>query len=344
MKKSNLIISISLFVLAASTIIIVGCGSKEDTPIVTINDKNLYMDDFLYDIYLVETEGNALDNYYQNNLGTSYWDFEYEGSKMRDLAKTSVLTRVVMNEILSDQAKRNGLTLSEKELANNKKAIENLFNTDTEEAFRKVGLTRAILTKAYNKVSLSDKYHFELSKDFKIDENSIRESLNQDDYREYKTECLFVPIVSVEDKTLPPLTEEEITEANTIINVTLAKIKKGTEFDTLLNEEERLSYHPRNFVYGDSVYEKEYQDSAITLDNGDYSEVITTKYGYYIIHMLDNYSTDRYEQAVEDAIRLEEDTQFEKVYNGIKDQYNITINFDYWSSITLGSITTLDEE
>ncbi|MHB8130740.1 MAG: hypothetical protein ACYDEX_17245 [Mobilitalea sp.] len=52
-------------------------------------------------------------------------------------------------------------------------------------------------------------------------------------------------------------------------------------------------------------------------------------------------STDQYENAVADAIRLEEDNQFAVLYNEIKAQYDITINFAYWDTFVIGSIISM---
>ncbi|MDF2944820.1 MAG: putative rane protein [Herbinix sp.] len=340
MKKRKQKKLLSLIVLSATTFLLLGCSSSARTPIVTINDTKLYMKDFLYDIYVIETEGNRLDEYYQDNLGSGYWDYEYNGTTMRENAKNSIITQVVMNELLSDQAIQHGFTLSEKERAKNEAAIDALIETSSEEALKDVGLSREVLNAAFNKISLSNLYYNELSKDFMLDEKAIRKSITKEDYREYKTECLYVPTVTTENNTLIPMDEKDIKAAYNTISNALDQVITGTEFDTLLNENDTLAYYSRDFIYGNSNYEKGYQDAAIVLKNREYSDIISTNYGYYIIHMLDNYSMDRYDQAVEDAINAEEDAQFAVIYNKIKAQYDISINFDYWDTVTIGSITT----
>jgi hypothetical protein len=250
-----------------------------------------------------------------------------------------VLTRVILNELLSDQAIQHGFVLSEKELAKNKKAINTLIEDNSEEILNDIGLTREVLTAAFNKISLSDMYYNDLSKDFKINEKAIRNSISKTDYREYKTECIYIPTVTTENQTIMPLSEDDIKAAYRIISAALVELEAGVEFDTLLNENDALTYYSRDFIYGNSNYEKGYQETAITLKNKTYSDIVATNYGYYIIHMLDNNSMDRYEQAIEDAISNEEDAQFAVVYDKIKEQYDITINFEYWDTVTIGSIT-----
>lgn len=342
--KSKKIQVISLLLAMTSALVLsAGCSSDKNTPIVTVNDKKLFMKDFLYDIYLIEKDGNQLEDYYRKNLDCSYWDFEYNGTTTREAAKNSIMASVVMYEILADQAAQKGISLSEKELSVNEDAVRDIIASASEEALNQIGLTYDVLKNAYNKKALGDKYRNELSRNFYIDEAAIREGLKPEDYREYKTECLFIPTVTIEDNEITPLSNEEITLAHATITEALNKLSKGEGMDVILNSYPALKYNTRDFVTGDKSCEEEYQTAATALQNDEYSPAVTTKYGYYIIHMLDNNSTDRYEQAVNDAIEAEEDDQFAKAYNEIKKQYHITINFDYWDTVTIGQITVPKE-
>jgi len=338
-KTTKCALTASMLLLAASSCFLSGCSSKEDTLIVTINDKNLYMEDFLYDIYTIETENNHLDDYYQNKLGYSYWDYEYEGNTIRETAKSSVLAQVVMQEILADQAQQSGMSLSKNELAENKEDIDQLYATASEEAFSSLGMTREVLEKTLKREALSKKYYRELEDRFQIDETAIRRTIHKENYREYKTECLFAATISMEDNTMLQLSPQEKATAYQEITKALKNVAEETEFDTILNNNNRLAYSSRNFIHGSSIYEDAYQKAAISLKSGDYSDIVTTEYGYYIIHMLDNYSTDKYEQAVQDAISTKEEEQFAIIYNEIKKPYDITVSFTYWDTVTLGSIT-----
>lgn len=337
-SKGKQIIHLML-VVATASILLTGCSSDKNVPIVTINDTKLYMKDFLYDIYLIEKDGSQLEDYYRKNLDCSYWDFEYEGTSMREAAKNSIMASVVMYEILADQAGQKGISLSKNEIDVNEDAIREVISSSTEEVLNKVGLTYDVIKEAYNKKALGDKYRYELAKNFYIDENAIRLSLNRKDYREYKTECLYIPKVTIKDNTVTPLSEEEIAKANETITEALDQLESGQGMADVLNSYPELEYNNRDFVKGDKDPEEDYQSAAIVLQNEEFSDVVTTKYGFYIIHMLDNNSSDRYEQAVEDEIKAKEDEQFTKAYNEIKKQYRITINFDYWDKVTIGQIT-----
>lgn len=141
MKKRVKIITIFMTIMTASTFLITGCSKEKSIPIVTINDKRLYLEDFLYDIYEVETDGNQHEAYYQENLGYSYWNYEYNGTTMREISKNSILTRVVMYEILTAEALKSGIKLSETQLADTDSTIDGIYNTSSVNTLDRIGLT-----------------------------------------------------------------------------------------------------------------------------------------------------------------------------------------------------------
>ncbi len=318
---------------------LVGCSGIKKEPIVTIDGKRIYLDDFLYDIYLVEREGNQLETYYQTHFGCSYWDYSYNNMTLRESAKNSILAEVVMYELLNDQAEKKGLELTAEELNKVAATVNSISNDSSKEDLNQIGLNRELLEKSCKIHALGDKYRSYLSKDIFIDEKAVRNSINREDYLEYITEYLYLPTVLYEDGTISPLSEGEKAYAYQLSQKIHKKLLAGLGFDDLLNQYSSLQYDTRNFVYGDTNVESAYQEAAIVLGKDNYSSVVTTDYGYYIIHMIDNNSSSRYEQAVEDAIDAEEEKQFTALYNKLKDNYDITINFDYWDTITIGSIT-----
>ncbi len=337
-RRKTLAATLTLLFIALS-IHAAGCSGARQEPVVTLNGKSIYLEDFLYDIYLVESEGNQLENDYQAQFNCSYWDYTHNGMTLRETAKNSILATVVMYELLADQAKKNGIQLSDEELDEVDATVSSIQNSSTEESLDQAGLTPDVLEKACEMHALGDKYKAGLLKDIYIDEKAIRDRIDPEDYREYVTQCLYIPTVLLEDNTVSPLSEGEKASARQLAQKVHNKLSSGAGFVELLNQYSSLQYYNRNFVYGDTNVETEYQDAAIQLGKDGYSPVVATDYGYYIIRMVDNNSTARYVQAVEAAVAAEEEQQFAALYNKIKDSYDITINFDYWDTLRIGSIT-----
>lgn len=330
MKKTSLAFPILFFLsLTVTVILLTGCNNIKESPIVTIGGKALYRKDFIYDIYLIEKEGNTQGEYYINNYGCNYWDYSYGGTTLREVAKNSLMASVVMHEILSQQAQITGLALTDQETLNCKNTVNALLESDAKEELLQDGLSKQVITDIFLKTALSDKYSEKLMTDFPIDEEKIKSDLSQEDFREYKTDCLYITSSGNADR--------EITFEKALKLKEMAET--GTTFQSLVKEDNELKYYSRDFIYGNSSFDESYQNAAVILKNGECSEVISTRFGYYIIHMLDNNSSDRYEEAVKEAITKEKNRMFEEAYNKIKDKYEININFKYWDTIKIGNIT-----
>lgn len=343
MKKVILKVILMSFTLITALLPLGGCKNNKKEVLVTINDKKLTIDDFLYDIYLIEAEGNTMEKYYSESIGSSYWDIEKDGITARDAARDAVFSRVIMYEILMDQAEKAGISLTESEIAADEAAVDSFIST-TETSPLDSGLTRDLIIEANHRISLGDKYYRAMLKDIEVDEEGIKKNISAEDYREYKTECLYAPSVREENRQLIELSESELSMMQASIHKAADRIASGSDIQEIVSDDANLTHYNRNFIANDRIPEQEYREAAMSLENGDYSDIITTSYGYYVIHMLDNHSEDRYEQAIQNAIAAEEKAQFEIVYEELKKQYQIVFNQKAYEAITIGSITVPNKE
>lgn len=306
--------------------------------IVEIDDSELTLEDFLYDIYLIQQEREVWNYNYKERLGIDYWDYEFEGKKMEQLAKETIMTRVILSEVLSNQARKEGYTLSKEELTLTEDNIDKTLESMSETQLNETGMNRDVLIKTFNKLALGNKYYLDVIDGYKVDEEAIQSSINPDEYREYITECLYVPTALVSQQKINPLSEDELDKAYDLILSIKDMVLSGADFNEVLEQTMDATYYERSFIPSDNTAEYEYKEAAMSLDNGDYSDIITTKFGLYIIHMLDNNSTKRYENAIESAIIEEKTNQFQINYDKLLQEYNISINSEKWDSLELDSI------
>lgn len=338
MKRKHIALIALLLLLLSMPFTLPAC-SKKNT-IVEINKAKLSLDDFLYDIYLIEQERELWNNNYKESLGVDYWDYAYEGITMEQLAKDAIMTRVVLYDVLSRQAKKEGYTLNNDELTAIEANVDKLINSMSDEELKETGMDRDILIKSFNRLSLGDKYYLAITDDFDINEEAIKSTIDPDEYREYQTECLYVPTAEVSYQKITPYNEDKLDKAYDMIVDIKDLVLEGADFDEVLEQVEGAIHYNRNFILSDNTAEDEYKAAAKELDNGDYSDIITTKFGHYIIHMLDNNSSVRYEKAIQDAIQSEKTAGFKIHYDELLEDYDITINTEYWDSLDLGSITS----
>lgn len=337
MRRKHLVYIALLLILLAVSLTLTAC--KRNRTIVEINKTKLTLDDFLYDIYLIEQERELWNVKYKESLGVDYWDYEINGVSLKQLAKDTIMTRVVLYDILAKQATAEGYTLSSDELAANDKNVDSLIASMSDDELKRTGMNRDMLSKVFNKLSLGDKYYTAITDTYEIDEEAIKSTINPDEYREYQTECLYVPTADVSYQSIKPFDQAGLDEAYDKIQSIRELISQGADFNEVQKQVEGAILYSRSFIPSDTTAEDEYKEAAKELENGAYSDIITTKFGHYIIHMLNNNSPARYEKAIQDAIQAEKTVIFKTYYDELLQDYDIEINTEYWSSLDIGSIT-----
>ena len=76
------------------------------------------------------------------------------------------------------------------------------------------------------------------------------------------------------------------------------------------------------------------------MKNGDISDVLETKDGYYVIKMVNNNDPKAYDNQCKTVVEQEQTNQFDKQYaNTIKGQYTTEIQPFWKGRVALGSMT-----
>ncbi len=346
MKKTKRIVSLLLIsLLAVGMTFMAGCSKKTEPAksiAVTINDTDIYLNELMYYIMAVESNGAQYDAYYQQFTGTSYWDTEYsEGVTMREQAKEYVMDTAQMYEILYDKAVKAGYTLTDDEKTQAESNADQILSSISEEQLKITGFTKEVLAKVQEKLSVGGKYYQDLIDGFDIDEEEIKASINRDEYRQYNTEYLFIPTTELDENyEYIDLSEEEKAAAKTSITAALDKAKAGEEFSVITEEDDTITTSTLNFAIDDGTAEEAYQEAAVKLENDACTpDIVETETGYYIIKMVDNDSSEAYDQAVEEAISQAQEEAFDAEYQKMKEEYTVTINSDVWDPIVMGETT-----
>lgn len=69
---------------------------------------------------------------------------------------------------------------------------------------------------------------------------------------------------------------------------------------------------------------------------GEVSTMVKTVKGYYIIKLIDNASTEKYDSAVKRAVENAITEAFEVDYASIKKEHKIKIEYKVWDEIEMG--------
>lgn len=337
-----------IFVLALSMTFVTGCSKKEDSElkkvVVTVNDSKITLEDMMFYIYAVEAQGNYYEQMYQSYFGTSYWDTEYEkGVTIRQMLKKYVMDTIVMNEILYEKAVAEKIELTKEEKEENAKNTKEMFAGLSESVIKQTGFTEDKLLAVQERTAIVYKYQDSIVEGFDIDDAAIKATIKAEEHRQYNTEYMLFSTKKADEKGAPvEMTDEEKAALLVKAEEVLTKVNAGETLDALAEKYKDANKDVLNFVNGDETASEKYQKAAVKLKNNEYSKVVETEEGYYVIKMVDNNSTEAYDAAVAGAINQEESRRFTEAYEAMKVDYKITENAEVWDTIVIGE--TIKEE
>ena len=311
--------------------------------IITIDGKDYKMSDLSYYFYQVESQYNYYDQMFGGN-GT-YWDMTYDeksNTTVRDMAKTEAVDSSVKNEILYKEAVAAGYTLTEEENKTIGSQVDSLLkDTLSKTEIRKDGFTKKSLTNVIGKITLVERYRKDKIETFDIDDQAIKDGIKYEDYRQYDIEYLFVSTTTTDaEGKATALSDKEKTVAYDKLNSYYAKAKDAEDWSKLLpTDETTVTYKATNFVKTNTVYSDDMKSMMMAMNNGDISDIYEAEDGYYIVRMVNNNSTESYDNAVDQAITSAEDEAFTKYYNELAAKHEYSTNDRALASMTMGNLT-----
>jgi len=311
--------------------------------ILTVDGKKYKVSDLAYYFYNVESQYDYYDQIFGGN--GSYWDMVFDeetGETVRDNAKQEAVDSSLYNEILYKEAVAAGYSLTDEEKNNISSQVDSLLkNTLSSSVKTRNKFTKSSLTDVLGKVALVSRYRQDKIDSFTIDDEAIKAGVNYDDYRQYDIETLFIPTTTTdeESKTVP-VSEEEKAAAYDKLKSYYEKAKTTEDWSKLLPEdEEDVTYADTNFLESGTTYSEDMEKMMMAMNNGDVSDIYEAEDGYYIVRMVNNNSSEAYDNEVKSKITAEEDKQFEEFYNEVKEKHEYSTNEKALASMKMGNIT-----
>lgn len=328
-----------------TSLVVLMCGyiaweSLHPKLILTINGEKTYLEDMNYQIMQAEKLHNSIAAIYaQMGYAQSYWDMEQDGVSTQKSVRDEIINAEIEQQLLYAEAEKNGYTATdeekEKALASAKELLEDL----SDEKKEKTGFTEENLTEAYTKDAVVARYKQDLIDSFDIDDEEIKAGVDKEQYREYVAQCFYVANTDEEGNEL---SAAKLEEAKAALIKEADAAKSVEDWSKVLDEEAEnqvVSYESVSFIKEDTNYDEAVMAKAMTMENGEISEVVEGEDGYYIIKMKDNNSSARYEEAVKEAISTVENQKFDEKYLAIYETYDVQINEREWKKVVVGNIT-----
>lgn len=315
---------------------------------MTVNGEKITMDTMMYYIMQQEAEYSYDDTYSTATYGVSYWDLELDDEKVtvRQKVEEYVLEIAQLYEIFYQEAKKQGYELDEGDIEEAKANAYSIWQSMSDRQKEITDLTEESLTEIFKKISLATKYYDEVDAGLEVDEEAATAGIKQEDYQEYSIEMMCLDRAEEDSEgVLTDLPKKKLNAALKRVEKYRKKLKKGTSLTDVLPEGEKKIYvQNMTFIKGDGKLNSVLEAEALKLENDEWTSVIETDDGYVLIRMLDNAVTDSYEQAVANAIEQAQTDAFEKVYEKIRESYQVEQAIDIWDQIEIGNLTIDDED
>lgn len=336
-----------IFVLSLSCL--TGCGKKVEEGKETIGTvvfqygNNIVTKGEVY-IYI-----KTVKERYELQYGSDVWALslpEGDGSvSMENLTREAVIDEIVKVKTLNAHAKEEGITLTEEEEADMKTRAEEFYKGLTDEQIETMEITEEKALLVFEENAIAVKVEDELMGDQRIEISD--EEARMTTFYDMYFECYSIS----EDGTVTPFTQEEkqqqkenamqacSTLATAVLdeNEDAENIEKLAEYYQLSQAGTKTMTTQEIFeTYGEEIYNLLY-----SMENGQYSTVMESQYGYHVFEMIaltDQKATNTrkvllYDEAVNAQIE-EKMAQWKKMMDS-NFSYPESINMDVYDSIVL---------
>ena len=320
--------------------------ANEAVTAVTVGEAEISMQTAMFLIYSMEIQGNSFAAYYESQYGTDYWEMPYDenGRTTREVFKEETMNALIQYAVLYDCAKKNGMELTAEELQECRSFVNDLKEVLSAEETERGGFTEKNLQTTCEWMMLAEKYYTGMTETLAITKDSVRETINKEDYKEYETEYLYLATTYYDEEYNICEEDEEVIEARKAqMQDYYEQVIEGASFETLAETDAMLVHNMRTFVDGGDGAEKAYKMAAKKLEVGKVSAPVQTEYGIYIIRMVDDECTKTYEETVEAEYEIQRSEAFQAAYEVLLAEYDVTVNTEAWEDILLGATVSILE-
>ena len=286
-KKRSLMFSAFILLMAA---VLVGCGNSN--LVAKVNGEGISVEDF-------ENEYYQYAKIYSLQYGEGIMDQEVqEGLTLRDSLKEEVLNKLIMDELILQDAEKRGIEVTEEELDEIKNSqLEMLGGQEAfEEYLEGQGMTEEAFEDVIRKNIIAQKHQETVFEETEITDEKLEEYFEENKEMLEKVEASHILLE----------TEEEAKEV-------LAKLNAAepADFATLAEE---VSLDKASAVnggdlgyFGRGKMVEEFESAAFGLEEGETSGVVQSDAGFHIIRVTGKMDTvESLKDEIEEAIKSDE--------------------------------------
>ena len=234
------------------------------------------------------------------------------GQTYKDKYKTLVLDQMINTELLAQNAEKEGIKVTDKEIQSSYNDLKTYVNSDEKikGAAEELGITDEFLKEQAKLSLLIQKSQEKFYSEEKVSDSEMKKYYDEhiDEYKKDEVEASHILIKTTDDNN-KPLSEAEQKKAKEKAEKVLKEVKAGGDFAELAK---KYSQDPGSATnggalgaFGKGMMVKEFEDAAFGMEPGQVSNLVKTDFGYHIIKVTD---------------RIKETTSFDEAKEGIKEE------------------------
>ncbi len=245
--------------------------------------------------------------------GAEGWEQkDQSGQTYKDKYKTLVLDQMINTELLAQNAEKEGIKVTDKEIQSSYNDLKTYVNSDEQikKSAEDLGISDDFLKEQAKLSLLIQKSQEKFYSEEKVSDSEMKKYYDEhiDEYKKDEVEASHILIKTTDDQN-KPLPEAEQKKAKEKAEKVLKEVKAGGDFAELAK---KYSQDPGSAeqggslgTFGKGMMVKEFEDAAFGMEPGQVSNLVKTDFGYHIIKVTD---------------RIKETTSFDEAKEGIKEE------------------------
>lgn len=245
--------------------------------------------------------------------GAEGWEQkDQSGQTYKDKYKTLVLDQMINTELLAQNAEKEGIKVTDKEIQSSYNDLKTYVNSDEQikKSAEDLGISDDFLKEQAKLSLLIQKSQEKFYSEEKVSDSEMKKYYDEhiDEYKKDEVEASHILIKTTDDQN-KPLPEAEQKKAKEKAEKVLKEVKAGGDFAELAK---KYSQDPGSAAnggalgaFGKGMMVKEFEDAAFGMEPGQVSNLVKTDFGYHIIKVTD---------------RIKETTSFDEAKEGIKEE------------------------
>ncbi len=320
-------------VISACLIFISGCTN----PISYLEKIEVVKDLGTDELFRIENESCSITeakiflvtqkNIYESSYGSEIWSSKLGGKVFSGYVKSDIKTFLTRFKILKLMAKEYGSELSATDTRYADMAAEELYSSFTESELNYIGCTKEDVFEVFKDFRLIDIYLNEFTDDVSME-------ISEDDARVITIHNILVRTTMLDDAgNVTSVSAEEKQNRYNKASEMYELLMNGSDFDTLAQEYNDSNQFEINLERG--VMDEEFDNIVFSLEEGEISEIIESKYGYHIIKCIDSYNEELTAIHKEELQYEYKSSYYEEAYNAFIQDIDALFNDNLWESLSI---------